>query len=152
MLFQVTDAGFQSSSFTESFSLSTLIVLRVWFQRGWRCQQPGFSQFLLAPVTPVCNQDFRLFSCDSFDLLKGGFNRMSIVGISRQCQGSETNPALTGSGDRDFGPEFVGFMGVAFGNATDMRFVKAIDFLISTPAAYSRKYGIHIFSKKVWNS
>ena len=54
---------------------------------------------------------------------------MSIVGISRQCQGSENNPAVTGSGDRDFAPEFVGFMGFAYGNAADMGFVKAIDFM-----------------------
>ena len=56
---------------------------------------------------------------------------MSIVGISRQCQGSENNPAVTGSGgDRDLGSEFIGFMGFAFGNAADMRFVKAIDFML----------------------
>ena len=55
---------------------------------------------------------------------------MSIVGISRQCQGSENNPAVTGSGDRDFAPEFVGFLGFAFGNTADMRFVKAIDFML----------------------
>ena len=54
---------------------------------------------------------------------------MSIVGISRQCQGSENNPAVTGSEDRDLGPEFVRFMGFAFGNAADMGFVKAIDFM-----------------------
>ena len=54
---------------------------------------------------------------------------MSIVGISGQCQGSENNPAVTGSGDRDLAPEFVRFMGFAFGNAADMGFVKAIDFM-----------------------
>ena len=54
---------------------------------------------------------------------------MSIVGISRQCQGSENNPAVTGSGDRDLAPEFVWFMGFAFSNADDMGFVKAIDFM-----------------------
>ena len=54
---------------------------------------------------------------------------MTIVRISRQCQGYENNPAVTVSGDRDLAPEFVRFMGFAIGNAVDMRFVKAIDFM-----------------------
>ena len=54
---------------------------------------------------------------------------MTIIGISRQCQDSKDDPAVTGSGDRDLGPEFVGFMGFAFSNAADMGFVKAIDFM-----------------------
>ena len=33
------------------------------------------------------------------------------------------------TGDRGLGLEFVGFMGLAFGNAADMRFVKAIVFM-----------------------
>ena len=90
----------------------------------------GFTKFLFAPVASVGNQDFRLVSSHSFDLLEGGCNGMAIVRISRQRQGSEDDPAVTGSGDRDFGPEFVGFMGFAFGNAADMRFVKAIDFML----------------------
>ena len=59
--------------------------------------------------------DFRLFSNDSFDLLKGGLNRVAIVGISRLCQGSENNSTITVSGDRDFAAEFKRFMGFAFG-------------------------------------
>ena len=54
---------------------------------------------------------------------------MTIVWISRQCQCSKDDPAVMGTGDRDLAPEFVGFMGFAFGNAADMRFVKAIDFM-----------------------
>ena len=81
-------------------------------------------------VTPVCNEDFRLFSNDSFDLLKGGLNRVAIIGISRQCQGSQNNSTVTGSGDRDFAVEFKRFMGFAFGNTTDIGFVKAINFML----------------------
>ena len=54
---------------------------------------------------------------------------MAIVGISRQCQGSQNNSTVTGSGDRDFAAEFKRFMGFAFGNTTDMGFVKAINFM-----------------------
>ena len=36
-----------------------------------------------------------------------------------------------GSGDRDLGPEFVEFMGFAFGYVADMWFVKAIDLCLS---------------------
>ena len=52
-----------------------------------------------------------------------------MLEISGQCLGSENNPAVKGSGDRDLGPEFVWFMGFAFGNAADMGFVKAVDFM-----------------------
>ena len=54
---------------------------------------------------------------------------MTIVGISRQCQGSQNNSTVTGSGDRDFAAEFKRFMGFAFGNTTDMGSVKAINFM-----------------------
>jgi len=83
----------------------------------------------LALVTPVCDEDFRLFPNDSFDLLKGDLNHVAIVGISRQCQGSQNDSTVTGYGDRDFAAEFKRFMGFAFGNTTDMGFVKAINFM-----------------------
>ena len=54
---------------------------------------------------------------------------MAIVGISRHCQGSQNNSTVAGSGDRDFAAEFKRFMGFAFGNTTDMGFVKAINFM-----------------------
>ena len=54
---------------------------------------------------------------------------MAIVGISRQCQGSQYNSTVTGSGDRDFAAEFKRFKGFAFVNTTDMGFVKAINFM-----------------------
>jgi len=54
---------------------------------------------------------------------------MAIVRISSQRHGSKDDPAVTGSRDRDLGPEFEGFMGFPLGNAADMRFVKAIDFM-----------------------
>ena len=54
---------------------------------------------------------------------------MAIVGISRQCQGSQNNCTVTGSGDRDFTAELKRFMGFDFGNTTDMVFVKAINFM-----------------------
>ena len=71
---------------------------------------------------------FRLFSNDSFDLLKGGLNHVAILRTSRQCQSSQYNCTVTGSGDRDFAAEFKSFMSFAFGNTTDMGFVKAIKF------------------------
>ena len=89
----------------------------------------GFAKFLLAFVTPVCDEDFRLFSNESFDLLKGGLNCVSIIWISRQCQGSQNNSTVTGYGDQDFAADLKGFMGFAFGNTTDMGFVKAINFM-----------------------
>ena len=49
--------------------------------------------------------------------------------VSRQYQGSNNNSTVTGSGDRDFAAEFKRFMGFAFGNTTDMGFVKAINFM-----------------------
>ena len=55
---------------------------------------------------------------------------MAIVGISRQCQGSQNNSIVMGSGDLDFAAEFKRFMGFAFGNTTDMGFVKAINFML----------------------
>ena len=54
---------------------------------------------------------------------------MAIVGISRQCQGSQNNSTVTGSGDRDLAAEFKRLMGFAFENTTDMGFMKAIDFM-----------------------
>ena len=54
---------------------------------------------------------------------------MAIVGISRQCQSSQNNSTVTGSGDRDFAAEFKRFMGLAFGKTTDMGFVKSINFM-----------------------
>ena len=84
----------------------------------------------MAFVTPVCDEDFRLFSNDSFDLLKGVLNRVAIVGISRQCQDSQNNSTVKGFGDLDFAAEFKRFMGFAFGNTTDMEFVKAINFML----------------------
>ena len=71
-----------------------------------------------------------MFSNDSFDLLKSGLNRVAIVGISRQCQGSQNNSTITGSVDRDLAAEFKSFMGFSFGNTTDMGFVKAINFML----------------------
>ena len=54
---------------------------------------------------------------------------MAIVGISRQCYGSQNNSTATGSGDRDFAAEFKRFIGFAFGNTTDIGFMKAINFM-----------------------
>ena len=55
---------------------------------------------------------------------------MAIVGISRLGQGSQNNSTVTGSGDRDFAAEFKRFMVFAFGNTTDMGFVKALNFML----------------------
>ena len=90
-----------------------------------------FCQIPFGLCNPVCDEDFRLFSNDFFDLLKGVLNRVAIVGISRQCQGSQNNSTVTGyrDRDRDFAAEFKRFMGFAFGNTTDMGFVKAINFM-----------------------
>jgi len=79
----VTDGGFQSCSFTESFSLLALDRIESLFLEGLKESANEFFKFLLAFVIPVCNEDFRLFSNESFDLLKGGLNRVAIVGISR---------------------------------------------------------------------
>ena len=70
-----------------------------------------------------------MVSNDSFDLLKGGLNGEGIIGISMQCQGSQNNFTVTGSGDRDLSAEFKRFMGFAFGNTTDIGFVKATNFM-----------------------
>ena len=68
---------------------------------------------------------------------------MAIVGISRQCQGSQNNSTVTGSGDRDFAAEFKRFMGFAFGNTTDMGLVKATNFMFIGFVLKQDAPGIH---------
>ena len=46
-----------------------------------------------------------------------------------QCQCSQNNFTVTGSGNRGFAAEFKRFMGFTFGNTTDMGFVKAINIM-----------------------
>ena len=45
-------------------------------------------------------------------------------------QGYQNNSTVSGSGDRDFAAEFKSFMGFAFGDTTDMGFVKFISYML----------------------
>ena len=77
--------------------------------------QTGFAKFLLAFVTTICDEDFRLFYNEPLDLLKGVLNRVSIEGISRLRQGSQNSSTFTGSGNLEFAAEFKRFMDFAYG-------------------------------------
>jgi hypothetical protein len=56
---------------------------------------------------------------------------MTVIGISLQCKSPEDDTTVKDSRDRDLCPEFIGLMGFAFGNAADMRFMKAVNFIFA---------------------
>ena len=86
-------------------------------------QQRVFYKFLLAFVTPICDEKLQLFPNDFFDLFEGHLKRVAIIGVSKYYLNSKNNATVV-SEDLDFAAEFKRFMVIAFGNTAYMRFVR----------------------------
>jgi len=70
-------------------------------------QQRGFYKFLLAFVTPICDEKLQLFPNDFFDLFEGHLKRVAIIWVSKYYLNPKNNATVV-SEDLDFAAEFKG--------------------------------------------